>query len=509
MTIQDQSASVAFLQDPESYGLVDPVDTIETHISMIFLTDDRAFKMKRAVDLPYVDFSSPQLRLAACLKELELNGRTAPGLYLGVRRITREGDGRLVFDGSGELVDAVVEMKRFDQDGLFDRMAVDGRLTSEMVDEVARTVATFHSEAPVVRAESGSANLSGVLDINEAGFATSHIFDDQEVERFNTAFRTALSRHADRLDDRERRGMVRRCHGDLHLRNICLFDGGPRLFDCIEFNEQLATIDVLYDLAFLLMDLWHRDLSGYANLVTNRYLNETGNDDGLILLPFFMAVRAAVRAHVTATQIEEGGDRSDELVERARSYFDLALSLLEPRTPSLVAIGGLSGSGKSTVAEGLAPLVGAPPGARVLESDRTRKSMFSVTAETRLPPEAYEPDVSEKVYATLADKAGGLLEDGCTVVVDAVFDRPELRQRIAEVAHSRSIPFTGIWLEADANTLRRRVAGRRPGASDATIEVLNRQLKKGVGEIGWHHLDARHPVRLVLEEIQDIRESDR
>ena len=382
MIVEDQQAAAAFLLDPATYGETGPVEAIETHISRIFLVGQRAYKMKRAVKLPYVDFSTPALRLAACEKEVELNSKTAPGLYLGVRRITREADGKLAFDGMGQMVDAAIEMVRFDQSKLLDRMATNGELTPVLMTAVARMIVGYHRGAPTVHDGSGSSNLAGVLDINEAGFATSHVFERDEINSFTQVFRAALARHSGLLDRREAAGKIRRCHGDLHLRNICLFDGEPRLFDCIEFNDQIASIDVLYDLAFLLMDLWHRGFPQLANLVMNRYLDEADDEDGFILLPFFMAVRAAVRAHVTATQVEEGSADSDKLTAEARSYFELARTFLQETPPRLVAIGGLSGSGKTTVAEALAAHVGAPPGARIVESDRIRKAMHGVPAET-------------------------------------------------------------------------------------------------------------------------------
>nr|WP_280821852.1 bifunctional aminoglycoside phosphotransferase/ATP-binding protein [Mesorhizobium soli] len=475
--------------DPASYGLVGPVEVIETHISRIFLADERALKMKRAVRLPYVDFSTPALRLAACRKEVELNASTAPGLYLGVRRITREPDDRLVFDGTGELVDAVVEMVRFDQERLFDRMAAAGTLTPQLMTRTARMIAHFHRGAPVVHAGSGAENIASVLDVNDAGFATSRLFDKTELQPFSAACHLFLERYADVLDRREAAGKVRRCHGDLHLRNICLLDGEPRLFDCIEFNDRIATIDTLYDLAFLLMDLWHRRLPDFANLVANRYLDEADDEDGFVLLPFFMAVRAAVRAHVTATQAQESGDSTEELATQARSYFCLACSLLEPRAARLVAIGGLSGSGKTTVAEALAAHLGAPPGARIIESDRIRKAMHGVPAETRLPEKAYRPEVSAKVYGEMARRTSLILKEGGTVVADAVFDHKPDRDLIEKAARDAASPFLGVWLHADPLLLWQRVAARQGGPSDATVDVLSRQLQRRAEEPGWHRID--------------------
>ncbi|SMH51760.1 AAA family ATPase [Mesorhizobium australicum] len=500
MITDEQTDAIAFLTDPSTHGVTGPVETIETHISHIVLAGERAFKMKRAVKLPYVDFSTPALRLAACEKEVEFNSETAPGLYLGVRRLTRDAGGRLDLDGEGEMVDAAIEMRRFDQSALLDRMAGAGRLTPALMTDTARMIVRFHRGAPVVHAGGGAANLAGVLDINRAGFATSHVFSTDEVERFDAAFRVALAHHAALLDRREQAGKVRRCHGDLHLRNLFLDQGEPRLFDCIEFNDQIATVDVLYDLAFLLMDLWHRDLDELANLVMNRYLDEADDEDGFVLLPFLMAVRAAVRAHVTATQVEEGADPSGKLEREARAYFDLATRLLPPHPPRLLAIGGLSGTGKTTVAEALAPHVGPPPGARIVESDRIRKALHGVAAETRLPDKAYRPEVSDRVYREMAWRAGLILSEGGSVVADAVFERPNDRARIKQVADERDVPFDGIWLEAPADVLWQRVGQRSGGPSDATVDVLSRQLQRDAGEIGWRRLDAaRQPARIVAD----------
>ena len=336
MIAEDQTRTIGFLCDPSSHG-GEPVERMETHISEIFLAGDRAYKLKRAVKLPYVDFSTPGLRLAACHEEVRRNSLTAPGLYLGVRRVTRDSECGLEFDGEGSLVDAVVEMTRFDQSGLLDSMALDGKLTPGLMDRLARSIASFHRCAPVVHDSGGFANMSKVLEINAAGFATSTVFSAEEIAEFNAAFEDRLDRLRDRLDAREAAGNVRRCHGDLHLRNICLIDGEPVIFDCIEFNDDIATADILYDLAFLLMDLWHRGMDALANLVTNRYFDEMEEDSGFELLPFVMAVRAAVRAHVIATHASEDAPDHADLVRTARSYFDLAWELLNSDGGRLVA----------------------------------------------------------------------------------------------------------------------------------------------------------------------------
>ncbi|HSO46478.1 MAG TPA: AAA family ATPase [Rhizobiaceae bacterium] len=488
MIVDDQKAVTEFLAHPGETGA--HAEVIETHISRIFLSADTALKMKRAVKLPYVDFSTPQLRLQACEKEVFLNSRTAPGLYRGVRRINRDERGRLSFGGPGELADAVIDMARFDQSCLLDAMALKDELTPELMTSVSRMIAAFHAGAPVIHSGGGAANMAAVLSINEAGFRTSHVFGDEETASLNLAFRRALDRHGAHLDRREGQGKIRRCHGDLHLRNICLLDGQPRLFDCIEFNDAIATVDVLYDLAFLLMDLWHRGFFDLANLVMNRYLDETGDDDGFTLLPFFMAVRAAVRAHVTATQIEETAEPVGGKREEARAYFNLALELLKESPALLVAVGGLSGSGKTTAGEACAARLGPPPGARIVESDRIRKALHGVAAETRLPDDAYRPEVSRRVYTEITQRSVAIAAAGGTVLADAVFDRNEDRDAIEQAALDAGVPFAGFWLDAPAQVLRQRVAARKGGPSDAGLEVLERQLSRFSGEVSWRKINA-------------------
>ncbi|MBX4898830.1 bifunctional aminoglycoside phosphotransferase/ATP-binding protein [Rhizobium bangladeshense] len=501
MLVQDQSGVFSFLKNALRRD-EHPVEVINTHISTIFLSGDRAYKMKRAVRLPYVDFSSVEARVAACRKELELNSVTAPATYLAVRLITREPSGDYAIDGNGETCEALVEMRRFDQTALLDRIAASGALTSSIVDVLAKTVVQFHRCAPVSHSLSGRASVASVMKINDAGFATSNVFSSEQVRELTSIFQRRVSELGDLLDEREREGKIRRCHGDLHLRNIFLLNGEPRLFDCIEFSDEIATTDVLYDLAFLLMDLWHREEKGLANRLMNRYLDETDDEEGFRTLPFFMALRAAVRAHVTATQAESlGADQAKALIEEARFYFDLARALLQPAAPRLVAIGGLSGSGKTTLAEALAPLVGAGPGARIIESDRVRKAMHAVPRETKLPAAAYRPEIFAKVYREMVWRARLLLKGGGCVIVDAVFDKPRNRQMIEDAAALGRHRFQGIWLEADPAVLRQRVFARPQGVSDATVDVLEEQLVHELGTISWKMLDASEPVETLVHVI--------
>jgi aminoglycoside phosphotransferase family enzyme len=379
MIIEDQSATEAFLGEQVRSASARPGKVVATHISKVFLSDHSAFKLKRAVRFPYLDFSTATARLGACERELALNRRTAPGLYRAVRRVVRTAEGSLAFTADGTLVDSVVEMRRFDQADLFDTLALRGALTAAMIADLAHRIASFHAEAEISTRCGGVAGMQAVLDINDRSLRATSLASPREADELAARFRDALSRHGPMLEARRLAGKVRRCHGDLILRNICMFEGVPTLFDCLEFDEELAKIDVLYDLAFLIMDLLHRGLASQANLLFNRYLDETDERDGLSLVSFFIAVRAAVRAHVTGARAAEASSgEAAAAAKEARAYLDLASSLLAQPRPRLIAIGGLSGAGKSTVAAAVAPMLGLPPGARILSTDRIRKSLHGV-----------------------------------------------------------------------------------------------------------------------------------
>ncbi len=503
MITEDQSDVIAFLSDPASHS-GQPVDRFETHISEVFLTGERAYKLKRAVKLPYLDFSTAKLREEVCRKEVLLNRVTAPDLYLGIRLITKTPGGTLGFDCPGELVDTVVEMVRFEQEFLLDHLAAVGRLTIEILDQLARVIEKFHQNAPQAIQSGGYHNIANVLSINEAGFATSNIYSKEELEAVNFRFHSCLEHHRDLLDRRQYEGKIRRCHGDLHLRNIVLIDGAPVLFDCLEFNDEMATIDVLYDLAFLIMDLCHRDLNGQANRIVNRYIDHSFDDEGFVLVPFFTAIRAAVRAHVIATQAAESSECVAELTRTSRSYFELAELCLTDCQPAIIAIGGLSGTGKTTIAESLAPLVGPLPGARVLESDRIRKAIFGKRPKEKLEASAYTSDVSDSVYNSMRNRSAEIGSAGGVVIVDGVFLDEERRKAIERAAREASIPFFGVWLEAASETLFERIETRDQSPSDATPSVLQKQLGRDPGEISWHRVATSGSLEEVLQTILRI-----
>jgi predicted kinase len=323
--------------------------------------------------------------------------------------------------------------------------------------------------------------------------------------------RRELDQHAALLERRRDSGFVRQCHGDLHLRNIVLLDGRPTLFDGVEFNDEISCTDVLYDLAFLLMDLWRRRLPRHANAVWNRYVADTAGFEGVCLLPLFLSCRAAVRAKTSATaaQLQHDVQRRSELHAMAREYLAMAEQLLHPPKASLIAVGGLSGSGKSTLALGLAPSVGPVPGAVVLRSDEMRKRLCGVPLLQRLGPEGYSSQMSERVYATLGERAAAILREGHSVIVDAVYTRTADRQVIEKVAAAASVPFVGLWLEAPESVLIERTAQRRNDPSDADADVIRMQRAQATGEITWCRLDASLPAASVLARTADRVQHER
>jgi len=472
------------------------VDVVETHISVVILGRDRACKIKRAVRFPYLDFSTPGRRLEMCEREVALNRLYAPGLYLGVHRIVRDAYGALALDADGELVDSFVVMRRFPDAALFDVMARNGQLSRAMIERLARRIAQFHETAEPDFVRGGVAAMGDSLDRAIAALRICGLTTADETAALAHRLREALAAGATLLERRRTQGAVRLCHGDLTLRNICLFEGVPTPFDCLEFSQDIATIDVLYDLAFLLMDLWRAGAHDLANVAFNRYLDARDESDGLPLLPFFLAFRATIRAHVEASQDHQA---------IARDYFDLAMRLLSPSSPCVIAIGGLSGAGKSTLAAALAPRIGGPPGARTLNSDRLRKAMFGVAATERLPEEAYAPAVSRKVYQTLFASAAALAARGWPVIVDAVFDRLQDRAEIEQLASHAQTPFLGLWLDADLSRREARVVRRVDDPSDATVAILREQIKKDTGEISWRRPPADADIDTLVAQVAALR----
>lgn len=459
---------------------------IETACAHVFLGKDAAWKIKRHADLGYADFSTPERRKWALDRELEFNKPAAPDIYRAVRKITREADGSLAIDGRGDAIEHVLEMRRFDESQVL--AARPETVTGDLAEALGRMIADFHLTAPL-RPAGGLTALSFTVGSNAQLLReTCDGLDRDRVETMLALTEIELERQAPLLAHRAAAGFARRCHGDLHLGNILLETGRPVLFDCIEFNDVLSDLDVQYDLAFLLMDLDFRGRRDAAVRALSAYLDQAARGfpaeiwEGLASLPLMLSVRAAVRAHVCAHSGEPAA---------ARAYVEAAIAHLSPTPPTLVAVGGLSGSGKSHFSRAIAPSLGASPGAVILRTDEVRKRLLNIPPTRTMDPAGYTAPFYARTYDTMVDNARALLTAGCSVVLDATFIDPGLRSRVEALAADCGVPFRAAWMDGPIAVLEARVAGRNGDASDATVAVLHEQAARLKTPVGWPMVDAQ------------------
>lgn len=464
---------------------------IDTHASMVFLGEHRVLKIKRAVRLPFLDYSTLEKRKAACEEELRVNVVNAPELYRRVVPITRGNDGVLEIGGTGAPIEWAVEMARFDEEQTLDRIAGTRIIEPELAADLADAILRSHDKAPRADGAGWLASVAPIIDRNTTKFQAVRGLEAEAIDRLDALSHDCLTRVRALLKKRAGQGFVRRCHGDLHLANIALVDGKPLLFDAIEFDPVIATTDILYDLAFTLMDLVHFDNAAAAARLFNRYLAGASDEnlDGLGVLPLFLSMRAAIRAHVLFTKSEQAADGAAAWREASR-YFDLAGRLIMPKPPVLVAIGGLSGTGKSVLARGLSGMIEPPPGAVIVRSDVVRKRLFGVCETTALPQQAYQADTSARVYGVLCETARRVLAQGVSVAIDASFMEEKERAALPRLAHGQQARFVGIFLTAGLSTRLARIAHRKSDASDATQDVALKQDAAAIGAIDWHVIDA-------------------
>jgi uncharacterized protein len=499
-----QDAVFAFLADPATHRVASRIKRIDTHGAVVFLAGGDAYKVKRAVCYPYMDFSTLTKRKTVCDAELAINREYAPDIYLDVVPITRDKN-RLHIGGPGNVVEWAVHMRRFDEEATLDRLADKGLVDEEMIDQIAKVVSDIHRKAPLRSGAPAAIALHNVMkeSLDELALRKA-IFPPEIVQPLRAALLKAYHQNEMLLFRRALNGRVRRCHGDLHLGNIVLQGNVPVPFDAIEFDESIATIDTLYDLAFLIVDLCERGMRTHACRLLNRYLwfsnDEPDEIEGLALLPEFLSLRAVIRAKVLAAQMDFAAEACPLRAE-AQKYAEAALGFLVPIGRRLLAIGGLSGAGKSVLASGLAPHFGLAPGALHLRSDIERKKALGSSEHVQLVQDAYSPAVSTRVYGRLCELAATALRAGRSVIVDATFLKEGERNEIERMAARIGVPFQGLWLEAPSDTLRQRVRDRRNDVSDATVEVVDTQAAQDAGTITWKRIDASGPVNVTVSRV--------
>jgi aminoglycoside phosphotransferase family enzyme/predicted kinase len=483
-----QDEVVAFLAGGAGSGV--PARHIDTHISIVFLAPDRVLKIKRAIKLPFLDNSTLEARRRCCDEELAVNARHAPQIYRRVVPITRGANG-LELGGSGPAVEWAVEMARFDENRTLDHLAAAHALPHDAADALAETMRTSHASAPVVAKASWPASIATIIDRNTEKFREQSTLAMADVERLQQLSHRRLRDHLPLLQRRAEAGLVRRCHGDAHLANIVMIGEKPVLFDAIEFDAAMATTDLLYDLAFPVMDFLHFGEAGAANRLFNGYLQPgwRWHGDALVLMPLFLSMRAAIRALVSFTKHELSPNDSESLTA-AKSYFALALELIVPGKPVLIAVGGRSGTGKSVLARSIAGRIAPPPGAVVLRSDVIRKELAGVDALTRLPGAAYTRESSDRVYGEMLGRARSVLAQGCSAIVDAAFLTDAEREAAAEIARSGGVDFHGLFLTAAPEIRVQRIGSRRADASDASEAVALSQEAIDLGAVDWPLIDA-------------------
>ncbi len=474
------------LLTPDCYDHpTDTIRVIETHISWVLLTGDYAYKIKKPLDLGFLDFSTLAKRLAACREEVRLNRRLAPDIYIGVVPITGT-PGAPRMNGSGEAFEYAVKMRQFPAEATLDRLDVEGGLTARHIVSIAATLARFHLEGcAIAEGDSPWGTPEAVWKPVAQNFEqiAAHLDEPNDRALLGTLQRWSESEHArlaPLMAARKQNGFVRECHGDLHLGNLAWVDGRLLVFDCIEFNPALSWIDIQSEIAFFYMDLLQRGHDEWAWLFLNLWLDESGDYAGLALLRYYAVYRAMVRAKVAAIRMAQlsGAERETGLKE-VRALLELAMRLTDSMRVSLSITHGLSGSGKSTVTRQLMQ----NPGAIRLRSDIERKRMAGLAALAKsnsgVGEKLYAADATRQTYARLAELAGVLLDAGWPVIVDATFLARGQRDLLRTVAKDRAVEFRILDFPVPVETLKRRIVQRtRSGndASEADLAVLQHQL---------------------------------
>lgn len=459
-------------------------ELIETHISWIILTGNYAYKVKKPVNFGFLDFSTLENRFHCCKEEIRLNRRLAPEIYLSVVAITKKQGKLSISADMHSAVEYAVKMVQFPQEAQLDILLESGKLTIEVVSEIARKIASFHLQADVASVTDDFGDLITIFKPVKENFTQiyDHPGNNQYTSSLNKLEQWSHSTH-DKLSTvfkhRKAAGFIRECHGDLHLRNLIWLNNEPMAFDCIEFNEHLRWIDAISDIAFLVMDLQHKNKYEFSHRLLNTYLEVTGDYAGLVILPFYLCYRAMVRAKVDVLRLSQNEILSGEdeaLHTELASYLALADSYTQSHSPALILMHGISASGKSTISQALVDAMGAIR----LRSDVERKRIFDVHSKenqtNNVNQGIYSKDATHATYEKLSELAVNILNAGYTVIVDASFLSHSNRQYFYQLADTTAVSCIIIHTSASDDTLRHRISTRNQGVSDANLDVMEHQM---------------------------------
>lgn len=477
---QITSALIEQMMQPGFYphAVKEPIRVMQTHISYIVLTGDYAYKVKKSVNFGFLDFSTLERRQHFCWEEIRMNQQNAPEIYLDVLPVTQSGD-KFVLGGTDQPVEYVLKMREFPQEDLLSSMFDKGRLTAHQMEELGKIVAQFHATTQTNDYIRTFGEVSQVRQAFDENYQQSekYIGGPQTPEQFSQTqqFTDAFFANQQELFNRRiQTDKIRECHGDLHLRNICLWQGKILLFDRIEFNEPFRFVDVMYDVAFAVMDLEARQRQDLGNAFLNTYIEQTGDWEGLQVLPLYLSRQAYVRAKVTSFLLDDpnvSDDSKAEAQKMAADYYKLAWDYTRPRQGQLVLMSGLSGSGKTTVARYLARNLDAIH----IRSDAVRKHLAGIPLEQPGSADLYTWAMSEKTYHRLLELGIMLAKAGFPVILDAKYDQQAFRAEAIALAQRHQLPLQILHCTAPETVLRDRLASRTDDISDATTDILRQQ----------------------------------
>ncbi|MEO1520800.1 MAG: AAA family ATPase [Cyanobacteria bacterium J06633_2] len=472
---------IQHMQRPEFYPhpVETPIRLLQTHISYVLLTGEYAYKVKKPLNFGFLDYSTLDKRQHFCSEELRLNQRGAAALYLEVLPITHSG-ASFQLNGQGEAVEYTVKMRQFPQNTLLDYLFEQGKLSEPLLHELAIAVAGFHERSHTddyIQTFGTVESIRAAFDENYE--QTKHYIGgpqtQQQFDETRAYTDTFFAEQVELFQRRVRDGWVRECHGDLHLGNICYWDHTLHLFDCIEFNEEFRFVDVMFDIAYIIMDLEMKQRTDLSAAFLNTYVELTGDWEGLEVLPIYVNRQSYVRAKVISfmlddPSVDEGA--KEQASDRAAKYYTLAWNYAQPKQGRLILMAGLSGSGKSTTARHLAGILGAVQ----IRSDAVRKHLAGIPLNQRGDDAMYTPDMTQKTYHHLAELGVRLANAGYSVILDAKYDRVQPRIEAIAQASAHNIPIHVIYCDAPMDVRLERVQQRSGDIADATADLVPKQI---------------------------------